>query len=55
MKKYNTNNMYKNPFDNDFTRWQAKRDRKKHYKKYWSLVRAIFFYGLLIIGSLLFI
>lgn len=44
-----------NPFDNDFTRWQANRDKKKHYKKYWSLVKAIFFYGILLGLSLLFI
>lgn len=42
-------------YNNDFTRWQAKRDRKKHYKKYWSLVKAIFFYGILLGLSLLFI
>jgi len=45
--------MHNSPFDNDFTRWQAKRDRKKHYKKYWSLVKAIFFYGILIGLSIL--
>ena len=47
--------MNKNPFYNDFTRWQSKRDRKKHYKKYWSLVRAVFFYGILLGLSLLLI
>jgi len=45
----------KNPFDNDFTRWQAKRDRKKHYMKYLSLVKAMFFYGILLGLSMLLI